>query len=74
MSNRVSKSDEYDWKNLKRGLVWVNNIIEYKRVIGARILSEVFTCNDTAYAVHNNMRSYTRGPIYMGYEIIHGKP
>ena len=27
MSNRVSKSDEDDWKKMKRGLVWVNNKI-----------------------------------------------
>ena len=40
---QVSKSDEHEWKNLNRGLVWVNNTIEDKRVIEAIKMSEVFT-------------------------------
>ena len=33
ISNQVSKSDGDNWKNLNRGLVWVNNTIECKHVI-----------------------------------------
>ena len=73
MSTWVSKSDEDDWKNLKRGLAWVNNTIEYKHVIIARNFSEVFTWIDESYAVHNNMRSQTSGAISMRYVIIHGE-
>ena len=74
MSNEVSKTDEYDWKSLKRVLVWVDDTIEDKSVIGARKLSEVLTWIDTSYAVHNNMRSHTGATISMGYGIIHGIP
>ena len=71
MSIHVSKSDEDDSKNLKRGSVWVRNMIGYNRVIGTRHLSEVFTCIDSLYAVKNNMRSHTGEVISMGYGIIH---
>ena len=33
LSTWLSKSDEDDWKELKRGLVWVKNTIKDKCVI-----------------------------------------
>ena len=68
---RVSNSNEYDWKKLKRGLTLVKNTINYKRVLGERSLSGVFMWIDVAYAVHGNMRIHTCGAIPMGYSIIH---
>ena len=52
MSTEVSKSDEDYWKNLKKGLMWVNNTLEKKRVIGEISLSEVLTWVDASYAVN----------------------
>ena len=43
MINQISKCDEDERKNLKRGSVWANNAIEDKSVIGAINLSGVFT-------------------------------
>ena len=65
-SNWVSKSDEYEWKSLKRGLVWVKNTIEYKRVIVSRKMSKLFTFTDASYDVHNNIMIHTDGAISMG--------
>ena len=73
LNNWVSKSDEYDLKNLKRCLLLVKNTMEDKCVIEARNFSEAFTCIDSSYAVHNNMSSHTGGAISMGYAIINGK-
>ena len=44
LSTWLSKSDEDDWKELKRGLVWVKNTVKYKRLIGEISISKVFTC------------------------------
>ena len=74
MSDHVSKNDEDYWKNMKRGSVWVNIMIEYNGVIRTRNFSEVFTWVDVSYAVNNHMRRHTGEVISMGYGIIHGKP
>ena len=49
------------------------NTIDDKRIIGARMLSELYTQIDAAYAIHDNMRGHTGGAISMGYGLIHGK-
>ena len=36
MSDHVSKNDEDYWKNMKRGSVWVNIMIEYNGVFRTR--------------------------------------
>ena len=73
LTTRVTKSDEDDWKKLKRGLIFIQNNIKDKRVIGKKILSEIFTWIDSSYAVHSNMRGHTGGAIYMGFGVIHCK-
>ena len=71
---RVTKSDVDDWKKLKRGLTFVKNTIKDKITIGAKILTDLYTWIDAAYAVHNNMRGHSGGAISMGYGIMHGEP
>ena len=70
---RVSKSTVEYWKKLKRGLQLILCIIDNDKTIGATTLSELFTFIDSAYEVHNNMRSHTGGAILMGYGMFHGK-
>ena len=53
---RVTKSNVDDWKKLKQGLKFVKNTIEDKRIIGAKILTDLYKWIDAAYDVHNNMR------------------
>ena len=53
--------------------MWIENTIEDKHIIGARILSYLFTWIDAAYAVHDNIIIHSGGAILMGYGIIHGK-
>ena len=67
LTMRVTKSDVDDWKKLKRGLKFVKNTIEDKRIIGAKTLTDLYTWIDAAYSVHNNMRGHTGGAIWMGY-------
>ena len=73
LSIRVTKSNIDDWKKLRRGLIYVKNTIDDKRIIVASTLSDIFTWIDTAYAVHPNMQSHTGGAISMGYRVIHCK-
>ena len=55
---------------MKRGLVWVNNTIYDKRIIGAINFSEVSTWIDAAYDVNDNISNHTGGDILMGYGIV----
>ena len=73
LCSRVSKSDEDDWKKLRRVLTYVQCTIDDVRVIGAESLSDVFTWIDAAYAVNPDMRSQTGGAMSMGVGIIHGR-
>ena len=73
LTMRVTKSDAEYWKKLNRGLTFVKNTIQDKRIIDEKILSDLYTWIYAAYAVHNNMRGHTGGSILMGYGIMHGK-
>ena len=69
----MSNSDKDYWKKLKRELTWLENTINDKQVIYARILSWVFMWIGADYAVNGNMRIHTGEAMSMGYEIIHVK-
>jgi len=69
----VSKSDEDDWKKLRRGLLFMKNTINDKRIIGATTLTELLMWIDAAYAVHCNMRGHMGGVMSLGHGIVHGK-
>jgi hypothetical protein len=71
LTTRVSKSDEDDWKKLKRVMTWLKQTKNDVRIIGAQSVKELFTWVDAAYAVHNNMRSQTGGNMSFGYGMIH---
>ena len=73
LCTRVTKSDEDDWKKLRRIIAWIKCTIEDKRIIGATSLCEIFTWIDAAYAVHDDMRSQTGGVISMGHGVLHCK-
>ena len=51
----------------------MKNTINDKRIIGAKIFTDLYTWIDAAYSVHNNMRGHTGGAISMSYGIMHGK-
>ena len=52
----------------------MKNTIKDKIIMGAKMLTDLYTWIDAAYAVHNNMRGHAGGAISMGYGIMHGKP
>ena len=70
---RVTKSDTDDWEKLRRGLIFIKNTINDKKIIGAKTLSKLYTWIDSAYAVHPNMRGHTGVSISMGYGVVHCK-
>ena len=73
LMKRVSKSDEEDWKKLKRVLGFLKGTIDDVRVIGASSLTEIMTWIDAAHAVHENMRSHMGGLISFGVGLVHAK-
>ena len=73
LTMRVTKSDTDDWEKLRRGLIFIKNTINDKKIIGAKTLSELYTWIDSAYAVHPNIKGHTGGGIPMGYGVVHCK-
>ena len=66
LTTRVTKSTNYDWYKLKRGLKWLKQTINDERIIG--MVGEVFiqTWIDASYGVHVDMRGQTGGAISKG--------
>ena len=73
LCTRVDKSDEDDWKKLRRVLTWLNNTILDNRIIGCDNLESLFTWIDAAFAVHQNMRSQTGGAMSFGWGTLHAR-
>lgn len=73
LMTRVSKSNEKDWKKLKRCLGFLKRTINDKRVIGADSLRDLHVWIDASHAIHANMRGHTGGTMSMGRGTIHSK-
>ena len=71
LMKRVSKSDTDDWTKLRRLIGFIKRTIDEIRVIGATSLTEIMTYVDSAYAVHENMRSHTGGLVSFGIGAAH---
>jgi len=67
---RVSKSD---WMKLKRLIGFIQRTIYEIRVICATSLTEIMSYVDSAYAVHENMRSHTGGVVSFGIGAAHAR-
>ena len=70
---RVSKSDTDDWMKLKRLIGFILRTIDEILVIGATSLTELMSYVDSAYAVHENMRSHTGGLVSFGIGAAHAR-
>ena len=68
---QVTKSDEDNWKNQRRVIAWIKRTIDYPRKIRATVISNVFIWIDTAYTVHDDTMSKTRGTISMSCGALH---
>ena len=73
LCTRVTKSDEDDWKKLRRLIAFVKCTITDTRTIGAEDLTKIFTWIDAAYAVNPDMKSQTGGTMSMGIGVLHAK-
>ena len=73
LCTRVSKSDEDDWKKLRRVIAYVKGTIDDVRIIGADSLSKIYTWIDAAYGVTSDMKSQTGGAMSLGLGVLHGK-
>ena len=66
LTTRVSKSDEDDWKKLKRLLEYLMHTKDEKRIISIDDLSISKWWIDASYAVHQDMKSQTGACMKMG--------
>ena len=73
MCTIVTKSDEDDWKKLRRALAYIKCTIDDIRIIGADNLNGIFTWMDAAYAVNYDMKSQTGGAMSMGLGVLYAK-
>lgn len=74
LMRRLSKSDNDDWKKLKRVLGFLKCMDNNKKKIRAKLLTKILSFTESAYAVHSdNTRRYMRGLVSIGIGIIHGK-
>ena len=73
LMTRVSKSDEDDWRKLKRCLGFVKGTLHEKRIIGADNVSDLFVWVDALHAIHANMRGHTGGVMSLGRGMLHEK-
>ena len=70
---RVPKSDTDHWKKLRRIIGFMKGTIDVLRIIGTIYLTEIMSFVDTAYAVHDNMRSHTGGLVTFGIGATHAR-
>ena len=52
---RVTKINVEDCKKLNKGMKYVKNKIKYKRITGAKKISDLYRWIDATYVVYNNM-------------------
>ena len=71
LTGRLSRSDVDDWGELRRILRFFHCTLKEKRCFGATNLDEIFTWVGASYSVHHDMKSHTRGVIYMGLGVAH---
>ena len=56
---RITKNNEDNWKKLRRLITWIRCTTDDHGIIGASILSNIFTWIDTVYALSEDMTSQT---------------
>ena len=66
LTTRVTKSTNYDWYKLKRGLKWLKQKINDERISGVVGEGIIQTWIYVSYGVHVDMRGQTGGAISMG--------
>jgi len=66
LCTRVSCSTEQDWKKLIRLLQYFIGTLDMPLILGADSLAESKLWVDTAYAVHDDMKSHIGGATYLG--------
>ena len=73
LMKRLSKSETDDWMKLRRLIGFIQRTIDEIRVIGATSLTEIMSFVDSAYPVHENMRSHTGGLVSFGIGAAHAR-
>ena len=73
LTTRVSKSDDDDWKKLKRCLQYLYATKSLTLTLSANNMTIVKWWVDASYAVHNDMKSHTGAALSLGRGIIYGK-
>ena len=68
LCKRVTKSDEDDWKKLKRLLAYLKETMDDYRILGIDKEEEtkMISWIDASYAVHEDMKSHTGGTTSLG--------
>ena len=73
LCTRVPKSDEDDWKELRRLSMYFNGTMNIPRIIGATSLTDLYSWVDASYTVHWDMKSHTDGVMSFSHGALHTK-
>ena len=73
LCTRTTKSDEDDWKKLKRLLQYLLGTVDLTLTLSAKKLHIIKWWVDASYAVHANMRSHTGAAMSLGRGMLYCK-
>ena len=73
LATRVTKSDEDDWKKLKRVLSYLKGTIDLTLTLSANCLNTTKWWIDASYAIHSDMKGHTGGMMSLGQGAIYVK-
>ena len=73
LCTRTTKSDEDDWKKLKRLMQYINTTMDLILTLSAEDIAIIKWWVDASYAIHANMRSHTGATMSIGRGMIYSK-
>ena len=73
LSTRTSKSDEDDWRKLRRLMRYLASTIDLVLTLKVDDLTVIKWWVDASYAVHDNMRSHTGATMTLGTGSLYSK-
>ena len=66
MTTRVRKPGEDDWKNLRRLIGYLKQVIEFSLILSGDSINIIKWWVDASYEAHNKMWGHTGGTLSMG--------
>ena len=73
LSTRTSKSDEYDWRKLRRLMRYLHSTLDLVLTLKVEDMTVIKWWVDASYVVHETMRSHTGATMTLGSGSLYSK-